>query len=302
MTDSPQGRDKPSRELIEELCLRFVVNKPLEDTNSFERLLFLIEEAHWYYEDHIIPRNPRMRSLSIREFAAMMFEVCPGLEKYKGDLQMILKRFQDFKHTVPVMGAILLSTKMDKVLLVRGWSKNAAWGFPRGKRMKDETDEKCAIREVYEETGFDIKSRLNKRQFIEIHAGLQRVKLFIIKNVPENTQFKPFAKKEIGALAWHLVSELPNAKEYSCRMYHSSTGQMHRFYMVHVFAEQLRRWISNHRPKVLVVERPINRREKVREVLSPRKKDETTTGAAYLSFANFRFDRDAINRCLLLRN
>ena len=32
MADSPQGRDKPSRELIEELCLRFVVNKPLEDT------------------------------------------------------------------------------------------------------------------------------------------------------------------------------------------------------------------------------------------------------------------------------
>lgn len=32
MTDSPQSRDKPSRELIEELCLRFVVNKPLEDT------------------------------------------------------------------------------------------------------------------------------------------------------------------------------------------------------------------------------------------------------------------------------
>jgi len=48
---------------------------------------------------------------------------------------------------------------------------------------------------VREETGFDISSRLNKRQFIEIHAGLQRVKLFIIKNVPENTKFTPFAKK-----------------------------------------------------------------------------------------------------------
>ena len=49
--------------------------------------------------------------------------------------------------------------------------------------------------QVYEETGFDIKSRLNKRQFIEIYAGLQRVKLFIIKNVSENTHFKPLAKK-----------------------------------------------------------------------------------------------------------
>lgn len=47
------------------------------------------------------------------------------------------------------MGAILLSERLEKVLLVRGWSKNSAWGFPRGKRTKDETDEVCAIREVW---------------------------------------------------------------------------------------------------------------------------------------------------------
>lgn len=49
--------------------------------------------------------------------------------------------------------------------------------------------------QVYEETGYDVRSRLNKRQYIEIHAGLQRVKLFIIKNVSENSNFKPLAKK-----------------------------------------------------------------------------------------------------------
>lgn len=62
---------------------------------------------------------------------------------------MILKRFQSFKHTIPVMGAILLNPSMDKVMLVKGWSKSAAWGFPRGKRTKGESDENCAIREVY---------------------------------------------------------------------------------------------------------------------------------------------------------
>lgn len=46
------------------------------------------------------------------------------------------------------MGGILLNPTIDKVLLVKGWSKNSAWGFPKGKRMKDETDENCAIREV----------------------------------------------------------------------------------------------------------------------------------------------------------
>eukprot|EP00210_Caulerpa_lentillifera_P008732 g8329.t1 len=251
-----------------------------------------------------------MKSLSIREFASLMFEVCPGLDQYKGDLHLILKRFQDFKHTVPVMGAILLSERMEKVLLVRGWSKNSAWGFPRGKRTKDETDEVCAIREVREETGFDISSRLNKKQFIEIHAGLQRVKLFIIKNVPEDTKFTPFAKKEIGALAWHLVSELPTAKGDSSRMFHSGSGQMHRFYMVHVFADQLRKWITSNRPpKVLVVERPFNRQEKSKDLdfnsnamfQVQTKLTSQKTNGGYLKFADFRFDRDAINRCLVFR-
>ena len=96
-------------------------------------------------------------------------------------------------------------------------------------------------------------------------------------------------------------------------MYHSPTGQMHRFYMVHVFAEQLRRWIMSHKPKVLVVERPSNRREKGKgisalansaeeEAPSTRTTSSSSSSGAYLSFANFRFDRDAINRCLLLRN
>jgi len=50
---------------------------------------------------------------------------------------------------VPVMGAILLNAAMDKCLLVRGFKEHAAWGFPRGKISKDETDAECAVREVH---------------------------------------------------------------------------------------------------------------------------------------------------------
>ena len=46
------------------------------------------------------------------------------------------------------MGAILLNLDMTKCLLVRGFHAAAAWGFPRGKIAKDETDAQCAIREV----------------------------------------------------------------------------------------------------------------------------------------------------------
>jgi 8-oxo-dGTP pyrophosphatase MutT (NUDIX family) len=56
--------------------------------------------------------------------------------------------FKEFKRNVPVMGAILLDSQLEHVLLVRGFKGGACWGFPRGKIMKDESDADCAVREV----------------------------------------------------------------------------------------------------------------------------------------------------------
>lgn len=108
-------------------------------------------------------------------------------------------------------------------------------------------------------------------------------------------------------MAWHLVSELPTVKGDSCRLFHSGSGQMHRFYMVHVFADQLRKWITNNRPKVLVVERPIHRQEKPKELdlnctsIDQSKSTFQKSNGGFLRFADFRFDREAINRCLVFR-
>ncbi|GMH40364.1 hypothetical protein BSKO_08268 [Bryopsis sp. KO-2023] len=304
MSEHHKGRERPSRELIEELCLRFIVNKPVEDTNSFERLLFLIEEAHWYYEDHVLPRNPNLKSLSIREFASMVFDVCPGLDQYKGNLQAILKQFQDFKHTIPVMGGIMLNPAVDKVLLVKGWSKNSAWGFPKGKRMKDETDENCAIREVFEETGYDINGRTNSKDFIEVHAGPQRIKLYIVTDVPEDTCFEPLAQKEIGALAWHLLSELPDSKEESQMVYRNPNGQTHRFYMVHPFLEKLKKWIAQYEAQSPMKE--ASNQDNGEIVPSTAIATITTSTRNGIvpgekHFMRFKFDTDAISRCLALR-
>ena len=78
----------------------------------------------------------------------MLFGRCPGLAPYAHLSQEILARFAAYKQGVPVMGAILLNPDMTKCLLVRGFHAAAAWGFPRGKIAKDETDAQCAIREV----------------------------------------------------------------------------------------------------------------------------------------------------------
>lgn len=42
----------------------------------------------------------------------------------------------------------MLDPRMEKCLLVRGWKRDAGWGFPRGKTSYGENDVECAIREV----------------------------------------------------------------------------------------------------------------------------------------------------------
>ena len=49
-----------------------------------------------------------------------------------------------------------------------------------------------------EETGFDISGLLNTADLVEVVVGQQRVRLYIITGVKEDTAFAPLTKKEIS--------------------------------------------------------------------------------------------------------
>jgi mRNA-decapping enzyme subunit 2 len=102
---------------------------------------------------------------------------------------------------------------MDKVLLVRGYNARSSWSFPRGKINKDESELKCAIREVFEETSYDISNGIREKQYLEIYLKEQRIRLFLIPNVPEHYPFAPRTRKEIGKIEWHFISSLPTNKD-----------------------------------------------------------------------------------------
>lgn len=52
--------------------------------------------------------------------------------------------------------------------------------------------------QVQEETGFDVSKLLNKDEYIEKIFGQQRVRLYIISGVRDDTAFAPQTKKEIS--------------------------------------------------------------------------------------------------------
>ncbi|KAK9842264.1 hypothetical protein WJX81_003533 [Elliptochloris bilobata] len=237
----------PSAEVLDDLCSRFILNVPAEELGSFEKLMFLVEQAHWFYEDYYRDRDTRLSSMPLKAFMGLIFQHCPGLAPFAAQRDAIHAQFTAFKQSVPVMGAILLEPNLEKVLLVRGFQAAASWGFPRGKVSKDETDAECAVREVREETGFDIRPLLVEGDCIEMHIGQQRSKLFIITGVDERTHFAPLVRGEIGGFAWHLLADLPATKEAATLAYHTPDGSRHKFYMVWPYVKQLRHWVRQRR-------------------------------------------------------
>jgi mRNA-decapping enzyme subunit 2 len=188
---------------LDDLCVRFIINLPQEELVSVERICFQIEEAQWFYEDFIRPLDARLPSLSLRKFCALIFAYCPLLSKFADFHEAAYTEFLAYKTRVPVRGAILLNDEMDQVLLVKGWKKGAKWSFPRGKINKDEKDLDCAIREVYEETGYDAKDaglvpEDEDVKYIEMVMREQHMRLYVFRNVSMDTHFAPRTRKEIS--------------------------------------------------------------------------------------------------------
>lgn len=146
----------------------------------------------------------------------------------------------------------MLNEEMDSVVLVKGWKKGANWSFPRGKINKDEPDLDCAVREVYEETGYDIKAaglvgNEKETKYIEVTMREQHMRLYAFRGVPMDTYFEPRTRKEISKIEWYKLSDLPTIRKK--KQQQDGKGEdlavnANKFYMVAPFLVPLKKWIS----------------------------------------------------------
>ena len=239
--------------------MRFIVNLPPEELESVERICFQVEEAQWFYEDFIRPLDPSLPSLPLRAFSLRIFQHCPLFSQWSAEhYTTAFAEFMAYKSRVPVRGAILLNDAMDECVLVKGWKKGANWSFPRGKINKDENDLDCAVREVYEETGFDLQAaglvrEEREMKYIEQTMREQHMKLFVFRGVPKGTHFEPRTRKEISKIEWYKLTDLPTLKKHKQQ---DSNGGEHagmsanKFYMVAPFLSHLKKWIAQEKKKV----------------------------------------------------
>jgi mRNA-decapping enzyme subunit 2 len=191
--------------------------------------------------------------MHLRKFSQLMFQHCPLFSAYSEQLhQQAYEQFLAYKTRVPVRGAIMLNQDMTHAVLVKGWKKGAKWSFPRGKINKEESDLDCAVREVWEETGYDLREAnlvLPNEQMKNITVTMreQSMMLYVFRGVPMDTYFEPRTRKEISKIDWYKLTDLPTLRrknQVQQQVPTHDTIKESSFYMVAPFLGPLRAWIK----------------------------------------------------------
>ena len=92
------------------------------------------------------------------------------------------------------------------------------WGFPKGRRVRGESDMDCAIREFHEETNVPREAYVVLKNIVlsEVFMGLNGIRYKHVYYVallkqPElinlHQRFTPMQRREISGIAWKTVSE-----------------------------------------------------------------------------------------------
>lgn len=229
--------------VLDDLCSRFIINVPEEERQDLVRIFFQIELAHWFYLDFFCEENANLKPVGIKEFSAQTFAHCPFLRDHAPQLEKIFDDWKQYKMAVPTYGAILVNPSMRNVVMVQGFWAKSSWMFPKGKVNEDEEPHLCAVREVLEETGYDISDKIKEDEYLEYRMNDQYTRLYIVQKVPDDNKFAPRTRKEIKRIEWFPVEFLPGHKnDIVCK---DNLGlNPNSFFMVIPFIRQLRLWVG----------------------------------------------------------
>ena len=289
--------------ILDELAARFLINVPEEEKHDLVRICFQLELCHWFYIDFYVPNNPELEEGTIQEFAAHMFNHVDYLRKYVNDIESIVENWMIYKKSVPVNGAVLLNKKMNKILMVKSFSSKATWAFPKGKINQEEETHDCAVREVYEETGYDTSALIDKDLYIEKVINDQTVRLYLIAGVEEDFPFAPRSRGEISDIRWWDVTSLPTSLSDKLGTRQRLGMSVNMFYNAIPFIRDIQNWVTQACVKKAswsVLEPDTdNRKDSVRPMNCERLPTDVSEPFCPESWKSFRFNLEDIENSFL---
>ena len=101
----------------------------------------------------------------------------------------------------------------DGLVLLVHRPKYDDWTFPKGKAADDETDERCAVREVQEETGIhcSLQREIGETRYVDARGRPKRVRWWLMQPVADEG-FVPNA--EVDEVRWVDVAAAATMLSY----------------------------------------------------------------------------------------
>src|SRR5438552_18007751 len=101
----------------------------------------------------------------------------------------------------------------DATVLVVHRPRYDDWAFPKGKALDGESDEDCALREVYEETRLqcELERELSATTYIDANGRPKRVRWWLMRPAADDG-FTP--GEEVDELRWLTVGEAAELLTY----------------------------------------------------------------------------------------
>ncbi|CAD25694.1 putative protein with Mut T domain (Nudix hydrolase family) [Encephalitozoon cuniculi GB-M1] len=184
-----------SSDILDSIASRFLVCLEEQERNTVERLFFAVEEAHWFLID-----NYGVSDVSFADFSKQLLDHV-GI---KINIEDALKSFVRYRQSVKVYGAILVDPSISHVLVVKEKKRTKNYSFPKGKKCMDEDGTRCAVREVYEETGYDVQNKVCSLPI----TIFDKITLYFVFNVKVDFPFQAQTRKEIEEIKWLSIKKL----------------------------------------------------------------------------------------------
>ncbi|KAK6090370.1 hypothetical protein P3W45_000727 [Vairimorpha bombi] len=191
-----ESTKKISEHILDEISIRFLIQIDPRDIENIERFFFILEEAHWFYID-----NYKERVVSFLEFCTTILIH----NSIKLNVQEGITKFKIYKQSIKVYGGIIFDKELENVLVVKEGKKSITFGFPKGKKNMNEDGPSCAIREIMEEIGYDVSTKIVRGVSINL---FEKMNFYFVFNVSKKFAFKSCMKNEISDILWLPVWKL----------------------------------------------------------------------------------------------
>ena len=238
-------------EIIEELDERFIIGLDRAVLTDSKLIFFKIQKAFWYYKDHFedVIRRRLAPNLGLDAFGQILIEQSALLSQiYPHSLrESKFREWQDYLRRVPRLGAICLNPALTKVLMIQPFGRNRKnLQFPRGKLHAGEDHVKAAAREVWEECGIRLENLIDSQIFFQHVIDTTMHKLYLVFPVMEELVPTIQCNKEIEAILWVPLVELPG--------WTANSEDDKGFFGVAPFVKDIKRFVLSHRKETNPIE------------------------------------------------